>query len=115
MARIRAQVASRSAACERWMPLWRSLIANQGDSPDLRQRVATLRQHLMERLSTMYELELSTLSEMSRRHLLIALEALTDVESWGRMQEYFGLPAEEAREVWVRSIDRLLPATPVRP
>ena len=44
----------------------------------------------------MYAPELSTLPEIERRHLLIVLESLTDVESWARMREFFGLSFEEA-------------------
>jgi len=66
-----------------------------------------------ERLEIMYRPELSLLSERDRKRTLIALEALTDLESWGRMRETFGLSVEQARSVWIRSIDRLLPPTPV--
>ncbi|MBV8192766.1 MAG: hypothetical protein JOY64_30530 [Alphaproteobacteria bacterium] len=114
-ARIRAQVESRSRSCQTWLPLWRSLIANQGDSTELRARVACLRQGVMDRLSAMYEPELSTVPEAERRRVLIILEALTDTESWARMREYFGLSTEEARATWHQAIDRLLPPTPAAP
>jgi len=45
--------------------------------------------------------------------LLIALEALIDFESWGRMREDHGLSFDEACSVWIRMIDRMLPPTPV--
>ena len=61
----------------------------------------------------MYAPELSTLSDSERRHLLIVLESLVDVESWARMREYNGLSFEEACQVWAHAIDRLLPPTPV--
>jgi hypothetical protein len=112
-ARIRAQVDTRSRACQTWLPLWRSLIANQGESAELRQRVVKLRQGIMNRLSTMYAPELAAVPEAERRRLLIILEALTDVESWARMQDYFGLSSDEACATWRRAIDRLLPPTPV--
>ncbi|MFO1080674.1 MAG: TetR/AcrR family transcriptional regulator [Reyranellaceae bacterium] len=112
LARIEAQVRSRSTACEQWLPLWRSLVANQGASPELRERIALLRRRVMERLEAVYQPELATLPEISRRRLLITLDAVTDIESWGRMKEYFGLSPEEAREAWVKTIDRLLPPTP---
>jgi hypothetical protein len=44
--------------------------------------------------------------------MLIALEAITDMESWARMRELYGLSFEEACGVWVRAIDRMLPPTP---
>lgn len=110
--RIRTQVETRAQSCERWVPLWRSLVVNQGDSPELKQRVVESRQRVVERLEFMYEPELSTLGEPERSHLLIVLEALTDVESWARMREFFGLSVEEACETWRQAIDKLLPATP---
>jgi hypothetical protein len=63
----------------------------------------------------MYAPELSTTTAEERRYLLIVLEALTDVESWARMRELFGLSFEEASEAWMQAIDRLLPATPAGP
>lgn len=110
--RIRTQVETRGQSCERWLPLWRSLVVNQGDSPALRQRVVLSRERVVARLEFMYAPELSTMAADERRHLLIVLEALTDVESWARMREFFGLSTEEAYEVWIGTIDRLLPPTP---
>ena len=61
----------------------------------------------------MYRAELDPLPESDRRKILIALEQLTDFESWGRMRERHGLSVEEAIDAWIAAIDRLLPATPV--
>jgi AcrR family transcriptional regulator len=110
--RIGNQVATRAGNCERWLPFWRTLIANPGASGDLKARIVRLREGVIIRLAFMYSRELSALAETERRHLLIALEALTDMESWGRMREFFGLPFDEACEVWRLAIDRMLPATP---
>jgi AcrR family transcriptional regulator len=110
--RIRSQVEGRGRTCERWLPLWRSLVVNQGESTELRQRVVSLRERVVERMESIYAPELSPLPAVERRHLLIVLEALTDVESWARMQEFFGLSFEEACAAWVQAIDRLLPPTP---
>ena len=112
--RIRSQVESRGRSCERWLPLWRSLIANQGESAELRQRVVALRQWDVRCLASIYGPELSTVSDGERRQLLMVLEALTDIESWARMQEFFGLSFEEACAAWMQAIDRLLPPTPAR-
>ena len=110
--RIRTQVETRGRSCERWLLLWRSLVVNQRDSEPLRQRVIISRERVVARLEFMYAPELSTLSDIERRHLLIVLEALTDVESWARMREFFGLSFDEACAVWRQAIDRLLPSTP---
>jgi len=110
--RIRSQVETRAHTCEAWLPMWRALNANQGDSEELKSRVRLARELIFRRLELMYQPELSTLDEPMRRYTLIALEALTDFESWGRMRENFGLSIEEARAVWMQTIDRLLPPTP---
>jgi hypothetical protein len=67
---------------------------------------------IVERLWLMYRPELETLPEPERSHLLIALEALTDFEAWGRMRERHDLSIETACEVWALAIDRILPPTP---
>ena len=109
--RIKTQVETRGRSCERWLLLWRSLVVNQRDSEALKQRVIMSRERVVARLEFMYAAELSTLPDTERRHLLIVLEALTDVESWARMREFFNLSFDEACAVWRQAIDRLLPPT----
>jgi AcrR family transcriptional regulator len=111
--RIRLQVEARASACERWLPLWRVLETSRNESPELAQRIKIIRQLVLLRLEIMFKPELSTLSETDRKRMLIALEALTDFESWARMTEMFGLSRDQACNVWIRAIDRLLPPTPV--
>ena len=79
---------------------------------ELTQRIRKARETTWKRVEITYSPELSTLSETDRTKLLIALEALTDYESWARMRELHGLTADQARDVWTTAIDRLLPATP---
>jgi AcrR family transcriptional regulator len=110
--RIRSQVETRAQTCENWLPLWRALNANQGQSAELRMRIALMREAIWKRLEIMYQPELCSLDETLRRHMLIAIEAFTDFESWGRMREDNGLNVEQACAVWIRTIDRLLPPTP---
>lgn len=110
--RIESQVLTRAQTCERWLPLWRSLIVNQGDSVELKARVKKFRERVVQRLEYMYQPELATLSSAERRQTLIALEAITDVESWARMREFFGLSFDEARLAWTQVIDRILPREP---
>ncbi|MBS0518638.1 MAG: TetR/AcrR family transcriptional regulator [Proteobacteria bacterium] len=110
--RIRSQVESRASGCERWLPLWRVLIANKDDSPELQQRIKIIRQLIVLRIEAMFRPELAALAEPDRKKTLIALEALMDFESWARMVEMFGLSRDEACNVWIRAIDRLLPQTP---
>ena len=108
-ARIQSHVRARAQLCERWLPLWRSLIINQGNSEELKGRIKTSRERVMARLEAMYQPELATVAEGERRQLVIALEALTDVESWARMREFFELSFDEACMAWIQAIDRLLP------
>ncbi|WP_421998436.1 TetR/AcrR family transcriptional regulator [Reyranella sp.] len=110
--RIRSQVETRAGTCERGIALWRVLMMSVDQDEELKPRVRVARERTIERMEIMYRPELSTMSPRERRHLLIALEAITDIESWARMRELHGLTIEEASAVWVRAIDRLLPPTP---
>jgi AcrR family transcriptional regulator len=110
--RIRSQVETRGGTCERWLPLWRALNANQHYSPELKHRIRFMRDAVVRRLDLMYRPELAPLSEKERWWILITLEALTDFESWARMRFQHGLSVKEACAVWVRAIDGLLPPTP---
>jgi hypothetical protein len=110
--RIRSQVRTRAQTCESWLPLWRALNANQGESEELKTRIALVREAVWKRLEIMYRPELSAVDETRRRDVMVALEAITDFESWGRMREDNGLSVEQACAVWILAIERLLPATP---
>lgn len=110
--RIRSHVETRAGTCERGVALWRVLVFSADQDPELKPRLAMARQRTIERIELMYRPELSTLSERDRRNLLIALEAITDIESWARMRELYGLSFEDGCAVWRRAIDRLLPPTP---
>ncbi len=112
--RVKSQVETRALTCERGVALWRVLMlfAEQDLSGELKLRVKRARETTVGRIELMYRPELSTLPESERRDLLIALEALTDIESWARMRELHGLSFQEACEVWIHAIDRLLPPTP---
>lgn len=110
--RIRGQVETRAGTCERGIALWRVLLMSADQDEDLRPRIRLARERTMQRLELMYRPELSTLPERERQHMLIALEAITDIESWARMRELHGLSFEEACGVWIRAVDRILPPTP---
>lgn len=110
--RVRSQVETRAGTCERGLALWRVLLASEDGSGELALRIARSREVAMGRIELMYRPELDTLSPTERRCTVIAIEALTDVESWARMREMFGLSFEEACTVWITAIDRLLPPTP---
>jgi len=110
--RLRSQVETRGHTCEYWLPLWRALNANRGESEELKTRIQLGREMIRKRIELMYEPELSTLPDVDRHRTLIALEALTDFESWARMRELYELSFEEACAVWIKAIDRILPPTP---
>jgi AcrR family transcriptional regulator len=114
-ARLRSQVETRAAVCEQWLPLWRALLRHQHESEELAYRIERMRDAIVGRLALMYRPELSTLPEAGRKAVLIALEALTDFESWGRLRERHGLSVEAACEIWIAAIDRILPPTPSEP
>ncbi|MGZ5869930.1 MAG: TetR/AcrR family transcriptional regulator [Croceibacterium sp.] len=110
--RIRSQVETRAGTCERGVALWRVLLASVAEDEELKLHVRLSRDRAIERLEIMYRPELSTLAEQERKYMLIALEAITDMESWERMREMHGLSFEEACSVWIGAIDRMLPPTP---
>lgn len=110
--RIKSQVETRAGTCERGIALWRALLFNVDEDDALKLRIRLARERTIERMETMYREELSTLPDLERRNLLIALEALTDIESWARMRETFDLSFSESCAVWIRAIDRMLPPTP---
>jgi AcrR family transcriptional regulator len=110
--RISAQVEGRAQICERWMPVWNALLAHRGESPEFRRRIEAARARNLSRLEATYAPELEPLAEADRRQVLIILEALTDVDSWARMREFFGLSVDDSRALWREAINRLLPETP---
>ncbi len=113
--RLQSQVETRAAICEQWLPLWRALLRYQSASEDLAIRIKRIRAAMVARLELVYEPELSTLSEAEHTQLLVALDVLTDFESWGRMREGHGLSIEASREVWINAIGRMLPAGALSP
>lgn len=111
-ARLRIHVETRAQICQEWLPLWRALTANQGESAELKARIKLVRQLIIRRIEEMYEPELSGVDDVQRRQIVLAIEALIDFESWARMREVFGLSVADACGVWHGAIDRLLPPTP---
>lgn len=110
--RLNIHVRRRAQVCEQWLPLWRALNANKGESKELQERIALIRRTIVGWLAQVYSPELSSLSDESRSRTVLAIEALIDFESWGRMREFHALSFEEACAVWVQGIDRLLPPAP---
>jgi len=108
--RLKAQVEMRAAICERWLPLWRALLRYQSESEELTIRIKRIRAAMVARLELVYGPELSTLPEAGRSQLLVALDILTDFESWGRLREGHGLSIEAARDIWINAIGRMLPS-----
>ncbi len=111
--RLRSQVNTRAHTCERGIALWRVLLqfADQDPTGQLRRRVARARETTVERIELMYHAELSTMPEDERRQLLIALEALTDMESWARMREQrTAWRSTKRAKFGSHAIDRLLAA-----
>ena len=63
--------------------------ADQDEEMKLRVRIS--RDRTIERMEIMYRPELQTLPEPARKYMLVALEAITDIDSWARMRELHGL------------------------
>lgn len=110
--RIRSHVHIRSAACEKWSPLWRVLMTTQQEVVELQQRIVLARYANIERMKLMYARELGTLDEAARQRLLIGLATLVSFESWDQMRDCYKLSIEDAEATWIAAIDRMLPPTP---
>jgi hypothetical protein len=111
--RIKLHVESRGKVCEYWLPLWRALVANQGDSRELKTRIELVREAILKRIDMVYQPELAGLPDEAHRRVLIVIDSVIDFESWAQMREARGLSFDEACAVWRYAIDRLLPPTPV--
>ena len=111
--RIHSHAAVRAKACERWLSLWRVLVATQHELAELKTRVTLVRLANIERMRMMYQPELSTMPEPEREEILIALATLISFESWDQMRSCYKLSSEDAQAIWRSSIDRMLPPTPM--
>ena len=109
---MRTHVERRARTCTEWLPLWRAVNANKGDSEEIETRIHFVRTATVKRIELMYQPELSALPERESRQIVLAIEAIIDFESWARMRDFFNLSYEEACTVWIEAIDRLLPPTP---
>lgn len=110
--RIKSHVETRAGTCERGVALWRALTFNIDENDALKVRLRLARERTIDRMEIMYRPELSTLSDIERRNLLIAIEAVTDIESWARLRDTYGLSFAEGCAVWILAMDRMLPPTP---
>ncbi|MGQ0583377.1 MAG: TetR/AcrR family transcriptional regulator [Reyranella sp.] len=110
--RIKSHVETRAGTCERGISLWRVFLFTVEESEELKIRLRIARERTIERFEVMYRPELATLGEVEHKYLIVALEALTEMESWARMREMYGMSFEEGCAVWIRAIDRMLPPTP---
>jgi len=107
--RIQSHVRTRALACEKWLPLWRTIVSLD-QLPEFRTRVVGVRLANIERMKLMYKPELSRLQEPAREQFLIALAVLISFESWDQMRHCYGLSIEAAQGVWRSAIDRMLPS-----
>jgi hypothetical protein len=110
--RHKAQVETRAAVCERWLPLWRALLHYQSESKKVAIRIKRARAAMVARLELVYGPELSTMPVPERSQLLIAMDVLTDFESWGKLREGHGLSIEATRKVWMSAVERMPPVVP---
>jgi hypothetical protein len=108
-ARIGAYVRMRATKCETWFVHWRVLRGSDLPSEARITRLAAVRQRDRDCILAAYDAELSAVDEVSRRNIVIALQGLTEFESWGLMRDAYGLSLDEGCKVWAEAIDRLLP------
>jgi len=110
--RIRSHVETRAGTCERGVALWRALLFTVDENDALKVRMKVARERTIERMELMYRPELSVLPATERRNLLIAFEAMTDIESWARLRDMYGLSFAEGCALWIAAVNRMLPHAP---
>lgn len=113
--RLRLQVEARAHNRERWLPLWRVMVNQTEVSAGMVERIEKIRALSMQRIEAVFARELAAAGAEERRMALVAIEALTEFESWDRLRFMFGLSFEEGCACWIEALDRLLPATPPGP
>ena len=104
--RLRSHVETRAHTCERWLPVWRVVVANQGKHRSVARPHPLHSAGDRQANELMYRPELEGFPPRRAARPLIALEALIDFESWGRMREGMAC-LRRGMFVWVRMIDRM--------
>lgn len=112
--RIRRQVQAWSSACETWRPLWDVMVRQEDSWPELAERAHQRRQESRERLTAFYAPDLAPLPASTRQTVVFVIDSATDLKVWGTMREREGLSVEQATEIWIETIDRMLPPTPAK-
>lgn len=108
-ARIRGYVAAQARNCADLLPLRMLLSRRIGQPSHGDPHTVALRRSIRDQLERAFGPELSDLRRQEREQLLIALELLTNVESWHLLREFGGLGVKAAKAAWIDAIDRLLP------
>jgi AcrR family transcriptional regulator len=103
-------LAKRATVCEKWLPLWRTLMRSFGAGEAIDMRIATARERTQEDLRRAFGPELALLEESECHTMLRIMDALFDFECWGRMRELEKLPVAQARRTWRLTLDWMLDA-----
>jgi AraC-like DNA-binding protein len=103
-------LARRAAVCEKWLPLWRTLMRSFGTGEAIDERIAEARKQARADLRRAFSPEFALMSEPDRNAMLRIMEALLDFECWARMRELEKLPFAHARRAWRSALDWVLDA-----
>lgn len=102
-------------ACERWWPLWRAHLLAPERAECLAWTFEDRRMRRIGELEAAFRPELTTLPQADGARIVIALEVMTSVESWGQLKHRHGQSDAAIRDIWVATMDRLLPEGPPLP
>lgn len=102
-----------SRTCERHGRLCTVLGNLQRDSGNISPMLRRLAAHRLADIESHFAAELAGVSAKQRHSLVIALETLTDFDSWARLREDRKMTAADIRLVWSSTIARLLASPPL--
>ena len=103
-------MAKRATVCEKWLPLWRTLMRSFGTGEAIDIRIAGARKQARADLRRAFGPELALLAEPECNTTLRIMEALFDFECWGRLRELEELSFARACHVWHSTLDWILDA-----
>lgn len=110
LVRLRAHMGALGRMAERLLPLWRVLNAHRREI-EVRARILRLQLAIRLHLMEVYSVELDGLPVADRDSAFLAVENLVDLEAWARLRAR-NLTVDQAADVLVYAVDRLLPAQP---
>ena len=108
-ARIASFTIARLELHETLHPLQLLSRATSRSEPGAQQHLDTIRAAMTDQIRRQFDVELRTLSPARRDDIVVAIAALTCVESWEQFRRIHHRTPAQTRRAWSSAIDRILP------